>query len=101
MKGTDTCGDKTINSRFDVLALQEQESLAVTTRAFVNLLNGIYGSGIYARGNVQGATLGVGVTAIVYNANTLSLLLIGIGVCWACRTVDLGLYNMSLQRMAK
>ncbi len=33
----------------DVLLLQEQESSATTTQQIVNLLNGIYGAGTYAR----------------------------------------------------
>ena len=38
----------------DVLTLQEQTTLAGTTQGYLDLLNGIYGAGTYARGTLQG-----------------------------------------------
>ena len=34
----------------DILTMQEQQSVATTTQAYVDLLNGLYGAGTYARG---------------------------------------------------
>lgn len=58
----------------DLLALQEVRSQSTTTQAVVNLLNGIYGAGVYARGSLDGATTGSGTQGIVYNTQTLQLL---------------------------
>ena len=62
----------------DVLLLQEQHSLGVSTQSFVDLLNGIYGAGTYARGNLSGLTshpegLG-GRPSIVYNTHAVELI---------------------------
>lgn len=58
----------------DVLALQEQTTLTSTTDDIVDLLNGIYGAGTYARGTRLAATSGAGRVAVVYNTNTVDLL---------------------------
>src|SRR5262249_3043348 len=63
------------NSRqIDVLALQEVDSQTTDTQAVVNLLNGIYGSGAYARGNLNRASTGAGTQGIVYRTSTIQLL---------------------------
>ncbi|CAK9090439.1 Uncharacterized protein SCF082_LOCUS52628 [Durusdinium trenchii] len=58
----------------DVLILQEQGNVATTTQAFVDLLNGIYGAGTYARGTVNGITSGGGRPGVIYNTNSVQLL---------------------------
>lgn len=58
----------------DVLLLQEQNSMASDTQAFVNLLNTIYPGANYTRGTVNGASSGAGRPGLVYNANTVQLL---------------------------
>ena len=58
----------------DILLLQEQSTLISSTAGFVDLLNGIYGAGTYARGSLQGATTGAGRPAVVYNTKTVQLL---------------------------
>lgn len=58
----------------DVLALQEQTSVSSTTQAIVDLLNGIYGAGTYARGTLDGGTSGAGRPGLVYNTHTVQLL---------------------------
>ena len=57
----------------DILLLEEQSTLATTTAAYVDLLNGIYGAGTYARGLLQGSTTGGGRPAVVYNTHTVQL----------------------------
>ncbi len=58
----------------DILLVQEQVSLSTTTQQLVNLLNGIYGAGVYARGTLDGATTGAGRPGVVYNTRTVVLL---------------------------
>lgn len=58
----------------DVLLLQEQHSLETSTQAIVELLNDLYGEGIYARGLEVGRTNGGGRGAIVYNTQTVELM---------------------------
>jgi endonuclease/exonuclease/phosphatase family metal-dependent hydrolase len=58
----------------DLLALQEVESQATTSQAIVNLMNGLYGVGVYQRGSLDGGTSGSGTQGIVYNHLTLELL---------------------------
>ena len=58
----------------DVLTVQEQMSLTGSTQDIVNLLNGIYGAGTYARGTVTGGSTGGGRPAIIYNTQTVQLL---------------------------
>src|SRR5262249_42156717 len=57
-----------------VLALQEVTSQATDTQAIVNLLNGIYGSGAYARGSLNGSSTGAGTQGLVYRTSTIQLL---------------------------
>src|SRR5204862_128183 len=49
------------------------ESQATTTQDVVNLLNGIYAAGTYARGNLNGNSTGSGTQGIVYNTHDLQL----------------------------
>lgn len=62
----------------DVLLLQEQWSSAVSAQSFVDLLNGIYGTGTYARGVVDAfksdPTGQAGGPGIVYNTQTVQLM---------------------------
>ena len=62
----------------DVIALQEQYTTATATQAFVDLLNGIYGPGTYARGFLDGDTSDslrrAGAPALVYNTQTVQLI---------------------------
>ncbi len=58
----------------DVLSLQEQRSAATTTQQIVDILNGIYGAGTYARGVATPATTGGGRVALIYNTQTVQLL---------------------------
>jgi hypothetical protein len=82
-------GEETINGiarPIDVLLLQEQYSTNVgddalddvATQSFVDLLNGIYGSGTYARGVVDAVTSSptgqAGGPGIVYNTQTVQLI---------------------------
>lgn len=59
--------------QIDLLALQEVDTQATDAQAVVNLLNGIYGAGVYARGSLDAATSGGGRPGIVYNTQTLQL----------------------------
>lgn len=58
----------------DVFALEEQTSSATTTQAIVDLLNGIYGAGTYARATVDGGTTGAGRPGLIYNVQTVQLI---------------------------
>ncbi len=59
----------------DALILQEQASTSSTTQAFVNLLNGIYGAGTYARSTVvNGPSFSSIHQSLVYNTTTLDLI---------------------------
>jgi hypothetical protein len=58
----------------DVLVLQEQSNVTTTTQAIVDLLNSIYGPGVYARGDLNGATTGAGRPGIVYRIDSVMLL---------------------------
>src|SRR5262249_27898971 len=67
-------GDQVVNgvSRpVDVLAIQETDSQSTDTQAVVDLLNGIYGSGTYARGNLNGSSTGAGTQGLIYRASTV------------------------------
>ncbi|MEQ9454756.1 MAG: hypothetical protein RLN76_09230 [Phycisphaeraceae bacterium] len=57
----------------DVLSLQEQSTMASTTQAIVNLLNGVYGAGTYARSSLNAGSTGAGRPGLIYNTNTVSL----------------------------
>lgn len=63
-----------LSQPIDVLALQEVQNQATTTQAVVNLLNGIYGAGVYARGSLDGTSTGSGTQGIVYNTQTMQLM---------------------------
>jgi hypothetical protein len=70
-------GDEHVNGvtqSIDLLALQEVQSQATTSQAVVNLMNGLYGAGIYQHGSLDGGTSGSGTQGIVYNHLTLQLL---------------------------
>ena len=56
------------------LALQEQASSATTTAGIVDVLNGIYGDGIYSRATLDGDTLGAGRPGLIYNTQTIELI---------------------------
>lgn len=58
----------------DILLVQEQVSVSTTTQQLVNLLNGLYGAGVYARGTLDGQTTGAGRPGVVYNTQTVQLL---------------------------
>lgn len=59
----------------DLVALQEVRSQATTTADVVSQLNAIYGSGIYARGTLNGSSVsGLETVGLVYNTQTLDLL---------------------------
>ncbi len=58
----------------DVLSLQEQQSVGTTTQEIVNILNGIYGAGTYARGVVTANSTGGGRAGLIYNTQTVQLL---------------------------
>lgn len=60
-------------AQVDLIALQEVESQATTTQDVVNLMNGIYGAGVYARGSMDGDSTGSGTQGVVYNTQTLQL----------------------------
>jgi endonuclease/exonuclease/phosphatase family metal-dependent hydrolase len=64
-----------ITRPIDVLILQEQEDPGTSTQAFVDLLNGIYGAGTYARTTVlTGPASDALHQAVIYNTNTVSLI---------------------------
>jgi len=62
----------------DVLLLQEQFSPATASQSIVDMLNGIYGDGVYARGDLRGRTSSFdgegGAPGIVYNTTTVELI---------------------------
>lgn len=55
----------------DVFSLQEQTS--AVTQQIVDLLNGIYGAGTYARATSTGASSGAGTPGLIYNVTTVQL----------------------------
>lgn len=63
-----------ISRPIDLLALQEVFSQSSTTQLVVNMLNSIYGAGTYARGILDGGSIGSGTQGVVYNTQTLQLL---------------------------
>jgi hypothetical protein len=62
----------------DVLLLQEQFSMELTTQSFVDMLNSMYGPGTYARSTLNGATSDslarAGRPGLVYNTQTVQLI---------------------------
>ena len=65
----------------DLLAIQESQFQNTTTANVVSQLNSVYGSGVYSRGTLNGASLsGDETVGLVYNTQTLVLLgEVGIG----------------------
>ena len=57
----------------DIVLFQEHAAVATSTEAYVDLLNGIYGAGTYARGSLDGATTGGGRPTVVYKTSAVSL----------------------------
>jgi hypothetical protein len=57
----------------DIVLFQEHAAVATSTQAYVNLLNGIYGAGTYARGSLDGATSGGGRPTVVYKTSAVTL----------------------------
>jgi hypothetical protein len=59
----------------DILSIQETGTLLTGAQNIVNILNGIYGPGTYARSTLAGANTGDGRTqAVIYNTNTVQLI---------------------------
>ncbi len=58
----------------DIFALQEQTFTTTTTQAVVDVLNGIYGAGTYARSSINAGTTGGGRPALIYNTQTVQFL---------------------------
>jgi hypothetical protein len=62
----------------DVLILQEQFTMQLTTQSFVDMLNSIYGEGVYARSSLNGQTSDslarAGRPGLVYNTQTVQLI---------------------------
>lgn len=58
----------------DVITLQEQTSSATTTQAILDVLNGLYGAGTYARATLDGQTNGSGSPGLIYNTRTIQLI---------------------------
>lgn len=70
-------GEESVNGiarPIDVLALQEQDSYLTTTTQITNLLNGIYGTGTYARAMIDGLTLGAGRPGLIYRPGAVQLI---------------------------
>lgn len=64
-----------IQRPIDVLLLQEQTSVTGTTQSIVNLLNGIYEPGMYARSQVNGGPNFANIRqTLVYNTQTVELI---------------------------
>ena len=57
----------------DVFLIQEARLGGGTGTTFVNILNGLYGAGSYARGTAEGASSGAGTQTIVYRTATVNL----------------------------
>jgi hypothetical protein len=57
----------------DIFLFQEHSTLTTTTQDYVDLLNGIYGPGAYARGLLAGTTGGGGRPTVVYKPSAVSL----------------------------
>jgi hypothetical protein len=69
--GTESVGG--IARPLDVLLIQESRGAASSGQTFVDILNGIYGAGTYARGTVDGTSDGAGTHTFVYRAATVDL----------------------------
>ncbi len=60
-------------AQVDLFVFQEVKSQATTSQFIVDELNGIYGTGVYGRGTLDGFTSGAGTQGVVYNTHTLQL----------------------------
>ena len=58
----------------DIVLLQESGGASSTAEDFKNMLNGIYGAGVYARGNRNASSTGAGGPAVVYRTDRVTLL---------------------------
>ncbi len=58
----------------DVLLLQEVNNQASQTQSVLNILNGIYGAGVYARGSLDFPQSGGDRQGIIYRLSTVNLL---------------------------
>ncbi len=70
-------GDEATNGfarPIDILILQEQDDVTTSTQGFVDVLNGIYGAGTYARGTVLNNATTELHQGVVYNTNSVSLI---------------------------
>jgi len=63
-----------ISRPIDVLAVQEQSSVATDTANIVGILNGIYGPGTYDHATLDVGTSGAGRPGLVFNTTTIELL---------------------------
>jgi hypothetical protein len=63
-----------ISRAVDLFIFQEVKSQLTTTQYIVDQLNGVYGTGTYGRGSVNGNSTGAGTLGVAYNTNTLQLL---------------------------
>jgi len=57
----------------DILMLQEVDDVTTTVQDFLNIMNGIYGPGTYARGTVLNTSTVTLHQGVIYNTNTVSL----------------------------
>jgi endonuclease/exonuclease/phosphatase family metal-dependent hydrolase len=58
----------------DILMLQEVDDVTTTVQDFLNIMNGIYGAGTYARGTVLNDSTVKLHQGVIYNTQTVSLL---------------------------
>lgn len=58
----------------DIVLLQESHGASTTAQQFANMLNGIYGPGVYARGSRNASSTGAGGPAVVYRTDRVTLL---------------------------
>jgi len=58
----------------DILMLQEVDDVTTTVQDFLNIMNGIYGAGTYARGTVLNNSTVQLHQGVIYNTQTVSLL---------------------------
>jgi len=70
--GVETVGG--IARKIDILAMQEVFTQATTTATIANMLNALYGAGMYAYGFLNGGSAGSGTLGVVYNTESLQLL---------------------------
>jgi hypothetical protein len=68
----------------DLIALQEVDLVQTATSFVSSLLNAIYGTGIYVSGTLAGLTTGAGTQGVVYNSQTLQLLVVRVRLGKLC-----------------